>query len=773
MKLHDTIGKEHSKTSMSLSKGKESPLRTRTPQRSPRKQSRTPAADCRIPRANSTNSNTGSRFLPSSSFPSRSMEETSISPMSSPRQIHTSPSPNRNSSRHDVPSSPACSTIPLTNKSESSSVTNTGTFTKSEQKTKSGIPRMASPRPLPKQLPPSSSHSGRQKEPIRKVNGELPPSPSKPARQCNNVEPMARVTSPSRLPVRRNVTNAKQLTTVATTRPVGAIPFRQQVALNKQLNITNGPDDVSSKPKVGGKDEGYSTMSSEALAEQEDGNHSTIILGSTQRAHLALNKGESSSKMHKSNTFNTFSTTGDKSGIPRGKFITRVNNINNKSARVFTSLPNTKAKEPEPQKPLETQPAVSTKCANVRIIRGTPNSALLPDDDGDENSTSTILWEDSDDSDVLFLPVEMSSNESCSSRSTLVHEKGATEPWIYKHSPKKQVKHERTVTTNNNNELIIPEWAECSADREEKALIEKWRKLERVKNEDAQPDEDWAWDWDGVERTATHPMLVNYNVLKCIRETALDGDDEADEEEQQPCWMRPLFSQEKCDIPTQIDSSTWTKKKRMEGENKCGDVANTTVDAGQLITNGERDANMSTVSRDTNNINDDDQEDDSSPPPVIEFTPEYYRLVNYEGNLSCSDNEMVAGQQQRVGKGGMQIISSPNNSRVTKKCKSLAVSSMASQQCQTDFNSSAENLTVSSELFTECRNCLEVIKKLVSSTSIGVTEELTPPAADSDHVKGTYERKLAELTADKGCPTTWISIPKGLPNSEVCVIVNI
>jgi hypothetical protein len=61
-------------------------------------------------------------------------------------------------------------------------------------------------------------------------------------------------------------------------------------------------------------------------------------------------------------------------------------------------------------------------------------------------------------------------------------------------------------------------------------------------------------------------------------------------------------------------------------------------------------------------------------------------------------------------------------------------------------SSSAENLTVSSELFTECRNWLGY--KVGDSTSIGVNEDLTPPA-DSEHVKGTLNESCGWVTADK------------------------
>ena len=81
---------------------------------------------------------------------------------------------------------------------------------------------------------------------------------------------------------------------------------------------------------------------------------------------------------------------------------------------------------------------------------------------------------------------------------------------------------------------------------------------------------------------------------------------------------------------------------------------------------------------------------------------------------------------------------------------------------QTDFACSLDSLSVSSELFTECRNCLELIKRLVGSGDETEDEERKAGSSSSFMHQGTRE-----TGADMGSPTTWVSVPKGVSNTEV------
>lgn len=234
----------------------------------------------------------------------------------------------------------------------------------------------------------------------------------------------------------------------------------------------------------------------------------------------------------------------------------------------------------------------------------------------------------------------------------------------------------------------------------------------------------------------------------------------------------------------------------------------------------------------------DGEEDD--PPPVIEFTPEFYRLANYGSNLSFSDNDSTqasspnspkvssstttgGGNSNKSGStsnsgnsaattcSGSPAVRSPKRrkhltrrshlggtaSNINGSSASAAITSgttattvvevdastltMDDKISQTDFScSSLENMSsVSSDLSAECRNCLEIIKKLVGHAEAEEEESSNGggDSAESEELNGAFldekggrtrRTTIPEANMDAGSyATTWISVPKGLPTAEV------
>jgi CCR4-NOT transcriptional regulation complex NOT5 subunit len=153
---------------------------------------------------------------------------------------------------------------------------------------------------------------------------------------------------------------------------------------------------------------------------------------------------------------------------------------------------------------------------------------------------------------------------------------------------------------------------------------------------------------------------------------------------------------------------------------------------------------------------------DDGSPPVIEFTPEFYHLVNYGSNLSVSDNEHspTHGNKKSTKIGALRSAK-------------WVSGKMDDKVSQTDFSSSLENLSVSSELFTECRNCLELIKKLVGNGGEENTSSTTSLSLGGTTLHRDRIHEREELQTDLGSPTAWISVPKGLPTNEVNQILDI
>ncbi|CAL8069649.1 unnamed protein product [Orchesella dallaii] len=436
---------------------------------------------------------------------------------------------------------------------------------------------------------------------------------------------------------------------------------------------------------------------------------------------------------------------------------------------------------------------------------------------------------------------------------------------------------------------------------EERALIEKWMQLEEVRNEQV-PGEEWAWDWDGVERTYTRVLRSGMRAANARREAPLmnlgedvdldvdlileEGDLEAISIEEK----NALNESESRATGMQIDSSTWTKSKSRKGssnkegrkkdetskdrksnspETRSPEKVRETAETVLILLEGEReienedgllikrardedeescddvgedakrdlkkspnrpinlDENGMVVTSSCDPCGDggeaDGEEDD--PPPVIEFTPEFYRLVNYGSNLSFSDNESsnltspnpsatqspkvsAGGNNNKSGGGGVSnginnsnaatspigsvpgVIQqrSPKKRRHTKRSHSannattaipalpIIPSSVQSKTddkiSQTDFScSSLENMSSvsSAELSAECRNCLDIIKKLVGHADADDTEGgcSSDCRAESEE-NGAFDAERRRAEMDGGSfATTWISVPKGLPSTEV------
>ena len=899
--------------------------------------------DCRIPRMSAGGQSqqrpTRSQgIIPKSQQQQQQMDDITNENKSDCREAspHGSLSPSRKS-EHSSHNGGSNSKIITT------STTSTGSASSVKSSSFSGIPRMSSPRPTQhhhqrssSQQAPSSkdrrnsprnitSHDGGQvnsnsgnsssssRLPVfrKNVMSKSSPNSSSPNRRSSSnsqgrsggSNSATKISSPSSI----SKTPSPSVSNRSSASPVATITSFSSSSSTESKSSKNVPATTT------GKDEGYSTMSSEALAEQEKRDTGPILMMTKGRGSSSSNNG-TGKLMHKSNTFNTFREMGDNnywlatnsSNGGGGKGVRAVGRL--VEPRNFTSLPpaakaivmasstlattvTTAANTPSPA-------GTPLKKGTVRIIRGMPYEIEHIGGEDNEPSASTILWEDSDDSDILFLPLEMSSGSS--SRSTLI-------------PPPSSHSEGNFLTSSSNNKVtaaVRPIGGGANPVgflTEDRALIEKWMRLEDVRNE-VQWDDEWAWDWDGVQQA---PGGVSSNIplksLRSIREAEADDDNEdGGNDDDDEFWLREkdLFLQtfpqsslltshgedgrlvekagevvgvggvgESDGSPAQIDSSTWTKtkcgkikSKLLEDAGLCGDEfgiakggrSSNVASRGAAASEGEvensqqqqrqpkqqlyvmgngivgkkiatttsphsfsspssSNTTTSPLKRTQNELRNEQQEGllineqcqsssetmknttvatepaslgEDGIPPVIEFTPEYYHLVNYGSNLSFSDNESSSSPQH-----SHEIRSSlgPNNNNNSSKCSRNAASSnnskssskssynhqhhnsrMDDKVSQTDFEgeSSQENISTSAELFSECRNCLEMIKKLVSSPS---SEDPSCSATAAAILVQSNGRDGAaadfsssdEQRTDAGCPTTWISVPKGLPTTEV------
>lgn len=473
-----------------------------------------------------------------------------------------------------------------------------------------------------------------------------------------------------------------------------------------------------------GKDEGYSTMSSEALAEQEASTTSQNV--------------NPSSTLTKSNTFSTFHHNQQREATVGGS-PSRRQLIMAQGERNWTSLPKNSVGAP----------------SSVRIVRGIPQSFRIEDSEGggetmtieEPSSTSTILWEDSDDSDILFLPLEMSSGASSP---TLV-----PPSWTSPSRLPSSTSFSNSSTATNGSSFAehplrrskgeeLSPWTvfkpEIEVQVEERALIEKWMKLEDFRNQ-VQWGDEWAWDWDGVARTyvktPSSPAFKKWlpEFWTTFGEESLVADESAPNE-------------------SKIDSSTWTKKNKTDFstlEKEVGDeqskIPSQTEEAENLV-------EKELIPNETTERAGGDEES-SSPPPVIEFTPAFYHLVKYGSNSSVNDNSQLITSARSPTLATIKPKESEEGGRMDDKIS------------QTDFGScsSHENLSASTELFTECKNCLELIKRLVGGIDEACLEKKLAPGDMS--LSREKDNRWQELETDKGARTTWISVPKGLPVTEV------
>lgn len=418
---------------------------------------------------------------------------------------------------------------------------------------------------------------------------------------------------------------------------------------------------------------------------------------------------------------------------------------------------------------------------------------------------------------------------------------------------------------------------------EERALIEKWMQLEEVRNEQVQGGEQWAWDWDGVERTYTRVLKNAASHLKRVPfQFQRHPDDEEDDLDVDLILEESMLPPPPLDMEQgpnsleernnavndhhQFDSSTWTKSKKrgskgkkeadsesavaspekvrresesasgteqqillvLEGErdieNEAGSLIKTVAqeEDGELVvltkSRKSQDKLISldeSVPRDCMGVEaDGEEEEEDDPPPVIEFTPEFYRLANFGSNLSFSDNETTTPgnsassatatqtqvpQSPKVISGGSitttnatkltkipSASSSPKKKRLRKTHNSTNASNSAAANApqlktptddkisQTDFScSSLENISSvsSSELSQECRNCLDIIKKLVGQAETDAESEENGALSGDDETRrrqGHPRNGLEGKVTDAGSyATTWISVPKGIPTNEV------
>jgi hypothetical protein len=269
-------------------------------------------------------------------------------------------------------------------------------------------------------------------------------------------------------------------------------------------------------------------------------------------------------------------------------------------------------------------------------------------------------------------------------------------------------------------------------------------RLEDDRNQ-VQVDDEWAWDWDGVQRTRKFSRR-----LAEAEEDWYDYSPKKVEDE--------VVLVEEVRTSGQIDSSTWTKSK---GGGRSSSSQTYEEKVGLELENSEKGTGTEPLITPTL---------DSDPPPVIEFTPEFYRLVKYGSSGSVNENELGKGEEGRT----KILISSrrgaPKSS--TSSSSSDVNGKMDDKISQTDFGSSLENLSISSELFTECRNCLELVKRLVGGideasnggTGYGSSNFDCQSTTTLDRAR---DQEDEERKTDHGSSTTWVSVPKGLPTSEV------
>lgn len=204
----------------------------------------------------------------------------------------------------------------------------------------------------------------------------------------------------------------------------------------------------------------------------------------------------------------------------------------------------------------------TTKENNVRIVRGIPHEIRFSREgsyprDNDDFSGNTVLWEDSDDSDILFLPIEVSSSSGGSESTLVPYARTGSRLSSYNDATSTLNSVDSTTTTSssstyytaqgtategsstaassstntptprrgrtlasssprnknssgNNNTNVSREAGAIWDTVDEQDLVQRWMRLDdmRRNNYEAWGEEDealWSWDWDGIMRSSAKP----------------------------------------------------------------------------------------------------------------------------------------------------------------------------------------------------------------------------------------------------------------------------
>ncbi|OXA50711.1 flocculation protein FLO11 isoform X2 [Folsomia candida] len=361
--------------------------------------------------------------------------------------------------------------------------------------------------------------------------------------------------------------------------------------------------------------------------------------------------------------------------------------------------------------------SITTTKENVRIVHGLPTEIRFSSSQVSGDTGGAVLLEDSDDSDILFLPIEVSSSGSEStlvpypysrtsgSDSTYYTAPGGTTTDTSSTFSTPRLTKKKDASRSKDQKKPAP-W--CGDEVDEQDLVQRWMRLDDMRHEqqEAGADDDelsaWSWDWDGLVRTGNGGPSTNKNIPAMIVTSSSETLDvvlppKSRLSRDMEIWETPTTKTTPKKSPSIVDSSTWTKSKRTSYLEQANLLPSPSPSLATPVVVGAE----------------------------LDFTAEFYRLTS-------------PGMEDKV------MQTSDDNVSDTEK---------------------------ESDLFLQCKNCLEKMSKLISLQQDNPNGGEDKPRNEDDLGVTSTPRSITEQVAQmlrcnnysqnkEGSASKWMPVPR-------------